>query len=77
MKPLTKLITVSPKGLDFDNQELNEDTLNAGILVVYRRRLFVTRNRHGRVVELVTLGNHKLFTTAKCSNVRLAKNKLK
>ncbi len=76
MKPLTKQLTVSPKGLDFDNQPLQDHTLQPGQLVSYRKRLYGVIKCINRAVELCDIGGRRAATVS-AKNVRLVENQLR
>jgi hypothetical protein len=45
-------MTLSEKGLNFQGEKISEDNLMSGILVLWRKKQYITGNRRHYLVEL-------------------------
>jgi hypothetical protein len=68
----SKPYMLSEMGKDFDGRPLDEDTLNAGVDVVWKNQLYTTGNRHHSFVELWS--GKKFKRTIKADCIQLIKS---
>jgi hypothetical protein len=69
---MNKKMILSEKGKDWDGEPLNEDTLNAGVLVCFKGVVYSTGNRYHGWVELYQ--DKKLIWTVMYKAINLVKH---